>query len=184
MNLRPPRPERGALPDCATLRHVPVGRRSYRLDACGRQASSRNFFSCIHMPPWGKCCNGREAGARSVAVPLRPPLVDNARPAPSARPGRRIGVASGRRSNYGPPRLSAVGASPSGKAAVFGTAIRRFESCRPSQIGPPGHAVPPPGGGTHVVIHPQAADHAFCASSFLTSVSARSAAGRETSGAQ
>jgi hypothetical protein len=26
------------------------------------------------------------------------------------------------------------GASPSGKAAVFGTAIRRFESCRPNQL--------------------------------------------------
>ena len=28
----------------------------------------------------------------------------------------------------------AIGASPSGKAAAFGAAIRRFESCRPSQI--------------------------------------------------
>jgi hypothetical protein len=29
--------------------------------------------------------------------------------------------------------ISANGASPSGKALVFGTSIRRFESCRPSQ---------------------------------------------------
>jgi hypothetical protein len=46
------------------------------------------------------------------------------------------------RANYGPPRRGpegpwpGVGASPSGKAADFDSAIRRFESSRPS------HAVP------------------------------------------
>ena len=29
--------------------------------------------------------------------------------------------------------IASVGVSPSGKATVFGTVIRRFESCHPSQ---------------------------------------------------
>src|SRR3954447_10190048 len=33
-----------------------------------------------------------------------------------------------------PAHAAAAGASPSGKAPVFGTGIRRFESCRPSQF--------------------------------------------------
>lgn len=133
MNLRPPRPERGALPGCATLRHVPVGWRSYRLAICGRQAPSRNFFSCIHMLQYGTLCPDRETGG-AERLRARERLVDNAQAGSRPPPGCGIGVASGRRSNYGPPRRDAVGASPSGKAAVFGTAIRRFESCRPSQI--------------------------------------------------
>ena len=40
---------------------------------------------------------------------------------------------TGGRGDKAPP--TPAGASPSGKAPVFGTGIRRFESCRPSQIG-------------------------------------------------
>jgi hypothetical protein len=49
-------------------------------------------------------------------------------------------IAAHKRANYGPPAfrrpsaLRRIGASPSGKAADFDSAIRRFESSRPSQI--------------------------------------------------
>jgi hypothetical protein len=49
-------------------------------------------------------------------------------------------IAAHKRANYGPPAfrrplvLRRIGASPSGKAADFDSAIRRFESSRPSQL--------------------------------------------------
>jgi hypothetical protein len=39
LNLRPPRPERGALPDCATLRQSPPSGGGYTIDLAGLQAA-------------------------------------------------------------------------------------------------------------------------------------------------
>ena len=90
-NLRPPRPERGALPDCATLRR--------ELDA---QPASRAYSHGCRTPQ--PCA----ATARLLGCHASPACLCTA-------PSR-------------------DGASPSGKAAVFGTAMRRFESSRPSQF--------------------------------------------------
>lgn len=101
MNLRPPRPERGALPDCATLRST----------GGGLIASAAPRCNSIEPPICGnltKRCHGAPSPVGSPPRQLR-------RAPPHSRRQRRIG------------------ASPSGKAAVFGTAIPRFESWRPSQ---------------------------------------------------
>ena len=63
---------------------------------------------------------------------------------PKRVPAGRARLAATPRAHYGPPasgarapkRLSAIGASPSGKAADFDSAIRRFESSRPSHTFP------------------------------------------------
>lgn len=185
MNLRPPRPERGALPGCATLRHVPVGWRSYRLAICGRQAPSRNFFSCIHMLQYGTLCPDRETGG-AERLRARERLVDN------AQAGSR-------------PRLAAASALRRAGARIMvrraGTQLGRRQVVRQRFLVPPFAgsnpaaparsaaygAAPPGSGGTGGITLgpiPQAADHAFWLWSFLTSASARSAAGRVTSGAQ
>jgi hypothetical protein len=39
LNLRPPRPERGALPDCATLRQSPPSGEGYTIGLAGLQAA-------------------------------------------------------------------------------------------------------------------------------------------------
>ncbi len=65
-------------------------------------------------------------GARKTPSTGPLPCVPQAPDKPVARGGRAAYIGALRR----------IGASPSGKAAVFGTAIPRFESWRPSQYHP------------------------------------------------
>ncbi len=104
LNLRPPRPERGALPDCATLRSTggrliasvaPQRNRAKHL-LCGFLQSLAGDLSRRMRPPVRSACRWLHRAATHTRTQQR------------------------------------VGASPSGKAAVFGTAIPRFESWRPS----------------------------------------------------
>lgn len=141
MNLRPPRPERGALPGCATLRHarhkqvrksgIVLGQRLISADATDRKRTGPGLFT-----PATRVENpGRTERERT-----------DYRAENIEKNGRKIGLARPKRSGYVPPRLEAapmrgglsalriVGAWPSGKAADFGSAMRRFESYRPSQL--------------------------------------------------
>ena len=96
-NSRPPAPEAGALPGCATLRHLKNVRR-YTARKCRLQAmtNGRKIHRCRRAVK-SVCC-------RHPAQVMLPVFLDFA------------------------------GASPSGKAAAFDAAIRRFEPCRPSQF--------------------------------------------------
>ena len=96
LNLRPLRPERSALPDCATLRHGQQG----------RNPVSAATYSRLRGAPQARKRSAHPIGHFSFAPCLV--LCQTAFPAID-------------------------GASPSGKAADFDSAMRRFESSRPSQ---------------------------------------------------
>ena len=88
-------------------------------------------------PIAGNSARGAPRRLRSKPITRRA-----ARPAGEAAKSPLKAIAAHKRANYGPPAfrrpsaLRRIGASPSGKAADFDSAIRRFESSRPS------HAVP------------------------------------------
>ncbi len=133
--MRPPRPERGALPGCATLR-LPWWR-SYSRVLCGPQAGFAWHFSIVD-----ECNRQALKAAQPVGVFSFSSKPHADCPAPS--PANAIAVDDGNNpSSY---RVAGrvfyrytmcaanadIGASPSGKATAFDAVMRRFESCRPS----------------------------------------------------
>lgn len=134
LNLRPPRPERGALPDCATLRMrllipTPLWHRKalcprrrilptavdnplFRLRPCGAAGPRTAAFGAVRV-----LC--RDAGRAPKRIARRSRL----------EPVEAAGQCRYRRRTP----ITAFGASPSGKAADFDSAIRWFESSRPIQ---------------------------------------------------
>ena len=86
---------------------------------------------------FGLCDDAARPGRRRRGWQTPPGLVDHLGRRGCGRYRRRAGRRCGRRCE--PPHFPvssppAVGASPSGKAPVFGTGIRRFESSRPSHV--------------------------------------------------
>lgn len=169
MNLRPPRPERGALPGCATLRHAlfqrdrplavetgaatsPVRRGLIASSYRPRKRRVMPFSTVSFVPSRNREKCRRQNGFAPFGAALRAPCAHRGRrgcglcphdgglagcnggQVASCVPGRLHRLAGGTASRYtkGRGRRPHVGASPSGKAAAFGAAIRRFESCRPS----------------------------------------------------
>lgn len=122
MNLRPPRPERGALPGCATLRDQ---RRLYS-DGSPAPQGCRTRLLKHPSPP-------ARTGRRRPGSACRPSDADDRDPRGAG--ARDAPIAAGRDTRYMRPRRARHdGASPSGKAADFDSAIPRFESWRPSQF--------------------------------------------------
>ncbi len=115
------------------------------------------------MLQYGTLCPDRETGG-AERLRARERLVDNAQAGSRPPPGCGIGVASGRRSIH----LRRVDSSEVVSIKSDAWASSEARAIRGITLGP----------------IPQAADHAFWLWSFLTSASARSAAGRVTSGAQ